>query len=780
MTDAGVKRMPRPPDESVTPEIRHALAVATAFIRSPETGSDGASLLRAILDQLPDQIYIKDRQARFVFANRATLDANRIAKPEHLLGKTDVDLHGSVRAADFLQVEQDIMERAEARFDIEETVVRPDGEKAWLLISKIPLKDVNGAVTGLIGISRDITMRRREEAIRSGQAALLEMIARSEPLADILSSLVRLAESQLHGLRVSVLLMDAEGKRLRAGAAPSLPSAYNALTDGLSIGPKAGSCGTAAWLGQPVIVSDILTDERWECCRGVAEEYGFRACWSTPVLSKQGGVLGTVALYGTSVREPTAEETALIAMATHIASIAIERQQAEDRMQFMAHHDPLTGLPNRAFFKERVAHMLQQARTTGKRVVLVYADLDNFKQINDRLGHGAGDEVLRQAASRMLEFTRASDLVARVGGDEFLLVFANQSRAELDILPRLQQLRAKLSQPVTMADAGIAVTCSMGVARFPEDGDSVEMLIANADAAMYAAKQSGRDALQSFSQRNRPPEPAETDGREELREAIANHQLFLQYQPQIDVESGRVLGVEALVRWAHPRLGLQMPDRFIPLAESTGLILPLGLWVLKAACRQSRLWQDLGLAPVMMAVNVSARQFCDPALPGQVREALEESGLDPALLELELTEDTVMRDTAQALKAMQALSALGVRLSIDDFGTGYSNFAALKTLPVSRLKMDRSFIESLPHDTASSAIASAVIALAQKLKLSVIAEGVETDAQLQYLRSTGCQEVQGFHFSRPVDAAGIEDLLRQTADDKGVRPPLVLAELPAT
>ncbi len=763
MTDAGMKRTQRPRQDSVEPEIRHAVAVATAFIRSSETtaAGDGAALLRAVLDQIPDQIYVKDRQTRFVFANRATLDANRLQAPEDLLGKTDFDLYPDEMAAEFATVEQDIMARGEARFDIEETVTHADGGRSWLLTSKIPLRDGTGAVTGLIGIARDITRRRREEAIRSGQAALLEMIARSEPLPDILSSLVRLAESQLCGLQASVLLMDAEGRHLRAGAAPSLPSAYNALIDGLAIGPMAGSCGTAAWLGQPVIVSDILTDERWEMARGIAAEYGFRACWSTPVLSAQGVVLGTFALYSATVREPTEPETALIAMATHIASIAIERQQAEDRMQFMAHHDPLTGLPNRAFFKERVAHMLQQARVTGKRVVLVYADLDNFKQINDTLGHGAGDEVLRQAAARMLEFTRASDLVARIGGDEFLLVFANQSRADLEILPRLKQLRAKLSQPVIVAGGSVSATCSMGVSCFPDDGDSVEMLIANADAAMYAAKQAGRDALQSFSDDNRTPETAGIDWREELREAIANHQLFLQYQPQIDVESGRVLGVEALVRWAHPRHGLQMPARFIPLAESTGLILPLGLWVLKAACRQNRLWQDLGLPPVIIAVNVSARQFCDPALPALVREALDESGLDPAFLELELTEDTVMRDTAQALSAMQALSALGVRLSIDDFGTGYSNLAALKTLPVSRLKMDRSFIESLPHDTASSAIASAVIALAQKLKLSVIAEGVETDEQLQYLRSTGCQEVQGFHFSRPVDAAGIEELLRQ-------------------
>ncbi len=763
MTDAGIRFARRVDADDIDGDALRLVAAASALGRSALFSGriDGdLAILRTVLDQIPDQIYVKDRQSRFVFANCATLLANGASTQEQLLGTSDFDLVDHDIADGFYRIEQRIMEEAQARFDIEEYLCRPDQKKTWWLTTKIPLTGDDGEVIGLIGISRDITQRRREETIRSGQSTLLEMIARSEKLETILNTLVLLVESQIEGLNASILLLDAEGQRLYMGAAPNLPSAYNALIEGIAIGPMVGSCGSAAWLGKPVVASDVLTDEHWADYRGLAQQYGFRSCWSTPILTREGSVLGTFALYGCTPREPTAVEMDLVAMATHIAGIAIERQRAEDRMHFMAHHDPLTGLPNRTYFKERMGQTLHQAKISRQHVVLAYVDLDNFKNINDSLGHGAGDELLRQIAGRMLEFTRAADLVVRLGGDEFVLVFANQTRGDANILPRLHKLRASLSQPMTIAGTTISATCSIGVSTFPEDGETVDALLANADAAMYRAKQLGRDGLQVFNDKETPAVAA-ADRLEELRTAIASEQLYLDYQPQIDAVTGSILGVEALVRWNHPGLGLQSPGDFIPLAETTGLILPLGLWVLKTACRQNKAWQALGLPPVVIAVNVSSRQFCDPALVSQVRQALAETGLDPRYLELELTENTIMQDIDSALATMRALEEMGVRLSIDDFGTGYCNLAALKTLPVNRLKMDRSFIESLPHDATTSAIASAVIALAQKLKLGIIAEGVETAEQLQYLRNSGCDEVQGFHFSAPVNAAGIESLLRR-------------------
>ena len=763
MGETGMRRtcLPDGDEETFQAQTRRLVAATEALLDNNEAFGDGLSwpVLATALDQVSDQIYVKDLDSRFLFANLATVRTNRLESAGQLIGKTDFDLFPTDVAGGFYESEQALLARGIPELDIEETLIAPDGRQFWWLTSKTPLRDRDGRVVGLIGIARDITTRKREEALRSGQANLLEMIARSEPLPAILEALVRLVEEQLDNIQASVLLLDPEGKTLHQGAAPSLPAGYNKLIDGVAIGPNIGSCGTAAWLGKPVIVSDVQTDYRWANFRDLAVQYGLYSCWSTPILTHQGNVLGTLALYSGSVRHPTENEMQLVAMATHIAGIAIERQRAEDRIHFMAHHDALTGLPNRTYFKDKIADVLHQAKISGQRVIVAYVDLDNFKQINDNYGHNAGDELLRHVAARMLEFTRASDLVVRLGGDEFVLVFANQSRGEGDILPRLAELRRSISRPIVIDGVTIATTCSMGVASFPEDGETAEELIASADAAMYRAKELGRDSLQVHRNDGGNRVAERFNLQEELRTAIAGGQLFLDYQPQIDLASGHVRGVEALVRWNHPRLGVLAPGSFIALAEECGLILPLGLWVLKTACRQNKRWRDLGLPPVVMAVNVSPRQFCDPMLIDQVSLALKDSGLEPQFLELELTENAISQDVPRALATMAELEKLGIRLSIDDFGTGYANLAALKTFPVRRLKMDRSFVEALPHDPTMAAIASAVISLARGLNLSVVAEGVENAEQMAYLRHNGCDEVQGFHFSRPVAPEGIERLL---------------------
>ncbi|PWE57600.1 histidine kinase [Metarhizobium album] len=753
--------LPDGDEETFQAQTRRLVAATEALLDNNEAFGDGQSwpVLAAALDQVSDQIYVKDLDSRFLFANLATVRTNRLESADQLIGKTDFDLFPADVAGGFYESEQTLLACGIPELDIEETLIAPDGRQFWWLTSKTPLRDRDGRVVGLIGIARDITTRKREEALRSGQANLLEMIARSEPLPAILEALVLLVEEQLDNIQASVLLLDPEGKTLHQGAAPSLPAGYNKLIDGVAIGPNIGSCGTAAWLGKPVIVSDVQTDYRWANFRDLAVQYGLYSCWSTPILTHQGNVLGTLALYSGSVRHPTENEMQLVAMATHIAGIAIERQRAEDRIHFMAHHDALTGLPNRTYFKDKIADVLHQAKISGQRVIVAYVDLDNFKQINDNYGHNAGDELLRHVAARMLEFTRASDLVVRLGGDEFVLVFANQARGEGDILPRLAELRRSISRPIVVDGVTIATTCSMGVASFPEDGETAEELIASADAAMYRAKELGRDSLQVHRNDGGSRVAERFNLQEELRTAIAGGQLFLDYQPQIDLASGHVRGVEALVRWNHPRLGVLAPGSFIALAEECGLILPLGLWVLKTACRQNKRWHDLGLPPVVMAVNVSPRQFCDPMLIDQVSLALKDSGLEPQFLELELTENAISQDVPRALATMAELEKLGIRLTIDDFGTGYANLAALKTFPVRRLKMDRSFVEALPHDPTMAAIASAVISLARGLNLSVVAEGVENAEQMAYLRHNGCDEVQGFHFSRPVAPESIERLL---------------------
>ncbi|MBB5571813.1 MULTISPECIES: sensor domain-containing protein [Rhizobium] len=729
--------------------------------------ADGIEQLRlkAIVHELPDFLFVKDRESRFVFANAATAKSLGMERASALTGKTDFDLVPLERATKYYRIEQEIIATGKPRLDMEDVIPSANGGKpVYRLTSKLPLRNDRGEVIGLICTSRDITERKRQEHLRRSQAELLEMIAKSEPLEMILEALVLMVEDQMTDIKGSVLLLDPEGIRLSHGASPNLPAAYSRLIDGIAIGPKVGSCGTAAWRGKPVFVSDTQTDPLWEDFSALAAQYGLRSCWSTPIVTSQSNVLGTFALYSGTVREPTERELELVAMATHIAGIAIERKRAEDRIYFMAHHDDLTGLPNRAFLKENMAKILFKARRNGRKVTVAYVDLDNFKQVNDSRGHSAGDELLKELTARMVDSLRASDMVVRLGGDEFLLVIVHQSRHDTGITRRLRELQKAITQPVMIGEIEVAVTSSIGVAAFPADGETPDELIACADAAMYKAKEHGRNRLQYHIHRSDAGGTMPLSEQEELRSAIGAKQFFLEYQPQVDVASGRIVGLEALVRWRHPRHGMLPPGQFIPLAEESGLIIPLGLFVLNEACRQAKEWQAMGLPPLTIAVNVSARQFSDPALAAHVTEALEASGLDPQWLELELTESTLMHDVPRALHVMQALKALGVRLSIDDFGTGYSSLAALKTFPFDRLKMDRSFVEALPRDETTVAIASAVISLARRLRLAVVAEGVETDEQLEFLRQAQCHDAQGFYFSRPVGAAEISRILTDARD----------------
>lgn len=762
MHEMGVRRWES--SDVLTAETRRIVAATEAMMTATAHHlSDGIENLhlKALVHELPDFLYVKDRDSRFVFANAVTARSLGLENAALIVGKRDFDLLDFETARRFFDIEQQIMAAGEALIDMEELVPVPGSDKPICrLTSKIPLRNEAGEIVGLIGISRDITERKRQEDLYRGQASLLEMIARNEPLPMILEALVLLIEAQLTGIDGSVLLLDGEGTRLYHGAAPNLPGGYSRLIDGVQIGPKVGSCGTAVWRGQSVIVEDVMSDPLWEDFREMVAQFGFRSCWSTPIATSQNNVLGTFALYSREIRRPTEQEMKLVAIATHIAGIAIERKRVDDRIHFMAHHDDLTGLPNRAFLKERLAKILDQARRNNRKVTVAYIDLDNFKDINDGRGHAAGDEVLKEIATRMANSVRASDMVVRLGGDEFLVVLVHQSSHDAGILRRLRELQKAITRPIRAEDGEIAVTSSIGVAAFPLDGATSQELLANADRAMYRAKELGRNTLQYHDGTGSSAVGVPLSEQEELRQAIVSNQLFLQYQPQVDVATGRITGLEALVRWNHPAKGRVPPVNFIPLAEETGLIVPLGLWVLNEACRQARNWQDMGLKPLTIAVNVSAKQFADPDFTSHVAEAIERHRLLPRWLELEVTESTVMQNAERALAMMESLRGLGVRLSIDDFGSGYSSLAALKTFPFDRLKMDRSLVEALPGDKTAVAIASAVISLAQTLKLSVLAEGVETDAQLEFLRQVRCEEAQGFRFSKPVSPEEIVVLLQ--------------------
>ncbi|QRI64290.1 EAL domain-containing protein [Shinella sp. PSBB067] len=714
--------------------------------------------LEAMIDEVPDYLYFKDRNSRFIVANRAIVNDNRHEGLDSLVGLSDFDIHPEHVARGFFNTEQEIIRTGRAMLDMEELVRDSSGNLKWLLTSKLPVRDAGGEVIGIVGIARDITGRKRSESLHLGQAHLLKMIALGAPLAEVFSSLILLIEAHVPDVAGSILLLAPDGRHIVNGAAPNLEPAYSSLIDGVEIGPAAGSCGTAMWRGEPVIVSDIETDPLWADFKAIVAPYGYRACWSSPIRSYQGKVLGSFALYSRTPGEPSADCMKLVGMATHIAGIAIERKEAEDSIQFMAHHDTLTGLPNRSMLDERIASAIEAADECGGTLTLAFLDLDNFKLVNDSLGHHAGDELLKIVAARMKDCVRAGDSIVRLGGDEFV-VLVGGARGDEKVGECLQAVRRAVAEPVEIGGRSFQVTCSMGVAAYPEHGRNATELMARADAAMYRAKEIGRDAMQVFTAELANRAHEKLVQQEELRRALARSELFLQYQPQMDLSNGRIFAVEALIRWRHPERGLVAPGDFIPLAEETGLIGPIGDWTLREACRQNKAWQVSGLPPIVVSVNVSARQFQEKDWVERVAAALSESGLEARYLELELTESMIMEDVQQAVETMHRLERLGVHLAIDDFGTGYSSLASLKRFPVGRLKIDRSFVRDLPDDGDDAAIARAVISLAHSLHLRVIAEGVETREQIDFLREAGCDEIQGFYLSRPIDARALQAIL---------------------
>ena len=447
-------------------------------------------------------------------------------------------------------------------------------------------------------------------------------------------------------------------------------------------------------------------------------------------------------------------------MAESIENSNVLLESSADSLKHQATHDALTGLPNRALLEDRLTQAISYADRYGRLMTVVFINLDGFKMVNDSLGRKAGDELLKVMAARMSQCLRSVDTVVRTGGDEFVVVLYDQPGDGTDIVPALRRLLDAIALPVQIDCQAVQVTGSMGVATYPADGADADALVMNADAAMSRAKASGRNNFQFYAAEMNGASRDRFAMREGLRHAIARGEFHLAYQPQVDMRSGEMIGVEALIRWQHPERGSISPAEFIPLAEETGLIVPIGEWVLRTACFQRKAWQRAGLPAFGVSVNVSARQFRERTLIDQVARALADSGLEARLLELELTESMVMEDLESALLSMKALQAMGVQLSIDDFGTGYSSLSALKRFPIARLKIDRAFVRDIPDDDEDKAIAKAIISLGHELKLKVIAEGVENEQQLEFLRLNGCDEMQGYLFSPPVSPTQLAALVK--------------------
>ena len=440
---------------------------------------------------------------------------------------------------------------------------------------------------------------------------------------------------------------------------------------------------------------------------------------------------------------------------------ALRRSQA--RLLHMAKHDALTGLPNRSLLDDRLEQALLHAERYGRHVTVAFMDLDDFKAINDSRGHDVGDMLLIQMSARLTQAVRSTDTVVRLGGDEFVILLFDQPNAGESVATVLTRLMTAVSEPMDLGDQKVQLGCSIGVATYPMDGQDGSTLLKNADTAMYRAKDLGKSNFQFYTPDLNAKLKERMALQDGLLQAMSRDEFFLEYQPQIDLANGRLIGVETLLRWRSPELGVVPPMKFISLAEDSGIIVKLGLWVLRTACLQQVAWHQAGLPAIKMSVNVSPRQFREPSFAETVAAVLKESAIPPQLLELEITESLIMEDVPRAVAMMHRIRELGVQLSIDDFGTGYSSLSSLKNFPVSRLKIDRSFVDMLPDKTEDCVLAKAVIALAHELNLKVVAEGVETQQQRDFLRANRCDEMQGFHFSRPVSAQGVHTLLMEAS-----------------
>lgn len=588
--------------------------------------------------------------------------------------------------------------------DLVHRVTRADGELRLLHQRAEAIRDDSGRPVRLLGTLLDIT-----DAVR-----------RSERL--------RLAALVFENTQEAIIITDRDARILEVNPAFCRITGYSAQ-DVIGQRPSLWQSGLHGEEFYAALWACLLTERHWQ-----GEVWNRR---------RNGEVFPTWQTIS-AVCDDHGEVSHYVSVFLDISEIVRTRSD----LAHLAHHDPLTDLPNRLLFRDRLQHALEHARREQRRLAVLFLDLDRFKNINDSLGHTAGDQLLVKVASRISGAVRREDTVARMGGDEFTILMEDL-RQEEDASHLAQKLIEALAAPCRIDEREFFITCSIGISLYPRDGKDADTLLRNADAAMYRAKTQGRNAYEFYSEKLTQIALERVRLETELRQALARGQLALHYQPQVDLASGRLVGAEALLRWRHPELGEVPPDRFIPIAEETGLIVEIGAWVLLEACRQARAWLAEGLPIETVAVNMAGPQIQRSDFVATVKQALAETGLPARHLELEVTEGFIMGQAEASIGVLEALSRLGVRLSIDDFGTGYSSLAYLKRLPIDKLKVDRSFVRDLPTDEEGAAIAAAVIALGRSLGLTVIAEGVETAAQRDFLLRLRCDQAQGWYYGRP-------------------------------
>ncbi|MGY3120498.1 diguanylate cyclase (GGDEF)-like protein/PAS domain S-box-containing protein [Bradyrhizobium sp. S3.14.4] len=697
-------------------------------------------LLHAVSDQTNRAVLITDTDQNIVYVNSTFAT---------LFGYTSEEAEG--RRAGALIAGRHTDRKAVAKLvkrlmtggrrgEIETLVYNKGGEEIWVCARIDVFRDKKGRARHIFALLEDITETRQP---RSLQQLIMSALADEVPITDIADRLCRRVEEIAPDVVCSLLHVDAAGLVHPLGG-PSLPEDYSRALDGIAIGPNVGSCGTAAFYGEPVLAEDLDTDPRWQPYKTRPLEVGLRACWSTPIKAKDGRVIATFAFYFREPRAPSNWHRRIVNACVDLGAFAIERKEARAEIARLAYHDILTGLPNRAQLRHLITTAID-ACPTGSHVALAFLDVDHFKDVNDTFGHAAGDELLIQLAQRLREQIGPEDMLGRLGGDEFVILLPQRNAESAERVAA--GVAEALAAPLRLGSRQLQMSASIGISLYPDHATDIDTLMQQADAAMYMAKQAGRSTHRIFS--------AEMNGLTEqrlaliaaLRRAIAEGALTLSYQPQIRSCDGAVHGVEALARWHDAVLGDVSPAKFIPLAEECGLIEQIGLWSVREACRQMADWRRAGLDIPSVSVNLSPINFRNVTLAARLKDILAEYDLPPDALMLEITEGTFMRDSVAALETMNAIRELGVGLSVDDFGTGYSSLSRLAHLPIRELKIDRSFMRDIERDAGALAVATAVVRVGQGLGMTVVAEGVETEGQRKTLAELGCDVVQGFLYA---------------------------------
>ncbi|MGZ5037936.1 MAG: EAL domain-containing protein [Usitatibacter sp.] len=672
---------------------------------------------RALLDAIPNPVYFKDREGRYLAYNRAWSDL--FGRGGDWIGKTGFDVFDAAVAREHQERDRPLIERPSST-TYESTVPGPDGSPHQMLFNKVSFVDQRGDVAGVISVVTDVTRYKQTEGALEASEARFRVL--TESTIDLITVCDADCTMQYQSGALRQLLgfdpADTVGKNVfdlvHRDDVDHVKAAFRRILE-------------TRQLTEPVEFRLRHRDGGWRTFES----------------------LGTNCLGNAHIR-------GIVWNSRDVT----DRKVIQQRIQHLAYHDNLTGLPNRGLLQDRLARSIARAERSGRKVAVLFIDLDNFKNINDTLGHDVGDELLRQVSRRLTECVRLEDTIARQGGDEFIVLLdALDDGRNASIVA--QKILNALRLPLTLGGTEQHVSGSVGIALYPEDGRDAQTLMKNADTAMFHGKGLGKNTYQYFTAQMNIAVKRRMTLESALRRAVMQKDFVLHYQPQINLETGEIIAVEALVRWKTEDSGTVMPGDFIPLAEETGLINEIGEWVLREGCRQAREWQDRGLSKARrMAINLSARQFGDKGFLDMVVRVLAETGLPAHCLELEITESQVMRQTDGMNQLLTRLSEMGVQLAIDDFGTGYSSLSYLKRLPIQKLKIDQSFVRDITVDPNDTAIVVAIINMARSLELETIAEGVETADQLALLRSKGCQVGQGFFFSVPLAAQEIYPLLR--------------------